>query len=368
VRPGGITESSLPVLVGREGSASPRPFRGLIDEVRIFNRTLSDAEIQGLYQSIPAEEQLTDVPEPQAGGAPQEGTSGDIRVISAQLSPNAPALGDLLTLTTTVVNFGDAAGETVLEVTADKVVVATQTIQVDLQQTKSVQFTFPASKAGSVLVAVGGIEQTINVADTTGGVIRVGPTVRLSANQTVVTNSQDAIVDLFWDNSALNEVTMKIEVTVDVPTGLYLYSQQGGMACAAGTCKGLFSAPPGKVRNLPIIVKADAKGDYFLHLLGRYWPEGDPDQWNPISLTTPIKVREASPAPADPEPTNSKQVEESVIDPTNPLPMTERTNPFFTPWGLAAMSLGAIVIVVLGSYWAIRAFRPDISIGPFNVN
>ena len=49
LRPGGITESSLNVLIGREASHLPRPFKGLIDEVEIFNRPLAAAEIQSIF-------------------------------------------------------------------------------------------------------------------------------------------------------------------------------------------------------------------------------------------------------------------------------------------------------------------------------
>jgi hypothetical protein len=51
VRPGGITQSSLNVLIGRENSHRPRPFKGLIDQVRIFNRALSSDEIKAIIES-----------------------------------------------------------------------------------------------------------------------------------------------------------------------------------------------------------------------------------------------------------------------------------------------------------------------------
>jgi hypothetical protein len=49
LRPGGITQSNLNVLIGREDSHLPRPFKGLIDEVEIFNRPLSATEIQSIF-------------------------------------------------------------------------------------------------------------------------------------------------------------------------------------------------------------------------------------------------------------------------------------------------------------------------------
>jgi hypothetical protein len=49
VRPGGITQSDLNVMIGREDSFFPRPFKGLIDEVEIFNRPLAAAEVQAIF-------------------------------------------------------------------------------------------------------------------------------------------------------------------------------------------------------------------------------------------------------------------------------------------------------------------------------
>ena len=75
------------------------------------------------------------------------------------------------------------------------------------------------------------------------------------------------------------------------------------MACAAGRCQGSFTAPPGSVRNMPIIIKADSPGNYFIHMNGRYWPENDRDGWTPMSLSTPIRVgggfAQAARCPAD---------------------------------------------------------------------
>ena len=102
------------------------------------------------------------------------------------------------------------------------------------------------------------------------------------------------------------------------------------MACAAGTCKGLFTAPPGTVRNLPMIVKADQIGEYFIHLLGRYWPEGDPDAWNPISLTTPITVKSISSNPGDSSPTNQEKV--AAVGQQGGQPGDSLISDGVTPW------------------------------------
>jgi hypothetical protein len=49
--PGAITATSRNVFIAREDSYLPRPFNGLIDEVAIFSRALSAAEIQAIYNA-----------------------------------------------------------------------------------------------------------------------------------------------------------------------------------------------------------------------------------------------------------------------------------------------------------------------------
>ena len=49
MRSGGIRTSDVNVLIGREDSTSPRPFPGVIDEVEIFNRVLTEEEIHAIF-------------------------------------------------------------------------------------------------------------------------------------------------------------------------------------------------------------------------------------------------------------------------------------------------------------------------------
>ena len=168
--------------------------------------------------------------------------------------------------------------------------------------------------------------------------IPVGPTVRLRPNRTVITSSQDAIIDMFWDNSIINEATYILEVTVDVPTGLYLYSADGAMGCGAGTCKGLFEIPPGSVRTLPLIVKADEVGEKFIHMTGRYFPQGNPELWNPISLTTPIDVQAKSESTGPPTP---------VPPPSQPTPTPAPEPGLGVPLWIVVVAIVAVVVVLI---------------------
>jgi hypothetical protein len=291
-----------------------------------------------------------------------------VRVVSMRVSPDKPSVGDAVEVNVTVVNFATSAETYTLELSVTGIVVDSQTVELAPQQSKEVLLSFKASKEGQRTLAVGNIEQTVLVtavqADETEAKMRVGTTVRLQASKTVVTKDEDALVDLFWDNSVLNEKTVVIEVLVQVPTGLYLHSEVGAMACSAGTCKGSFSAPPGSARNMPIIVKADAVGDYFLNLNGRYWPEGEKDAWNPVNLSTPVYVREVSRNPKQPDSAGNTNTETPSTPPVqstservpaqtqSPAPLEESE----TKWWLESQALVLWLIIALVII-AVAAFR-----------
>jgi len=127
---------------------------------------------------------------------------------------------------------------------------------------------------------------------------RVGPTVVLRPVVDVIEKGQDGIVELYMDNPALNDVVLHLEAHVMVPTGIHIYSEQYAWATAAGVAYApLFEIPPGTARTISIHVKADETariGSYTLHFSGLYYPGNNKDLYNPISLTYPVTVKEAS--------------------------------------------------------------------------
>ena len=293
----------------------------------------------------------------------QEDDGADVMVVSMDVAPEAPTPGDTITVEATLVNFGSTAATELLELHANGVVVDTATVSLATRENKDVRFSFEADDIGDVVIVLDEVTREVRVVEPDQPVIRIGPSVRLDVRQDVITADQNALIDLFWDNSALNDQVFEIELAVDVPSGLFLYSEDGAMACAAGRCKGLFSAPPGDVRNMPLTVKADRIGEYFIHMNGRYWPEGNKDRWNPISLSTGLTVTEPSSDTAPPE---APTPDEETPPPPPPPPCDD--------WWrcpsaaqIALMALVALAVVALAAIWAIpralKAGRPKIDIG-----
>lgn len=125
-------------------------------------------------------------------------------------------------------------------------------------------------------------------------VFRVGPTVRLRPLNSEIDQSADGIVELFMNNPSLNDVSLEVDMTVSVPSGIYVYGEEGGMSGGAGTVTGHFSVPPGSSRTITMHVKGEETGTFPVHFSGMYWPGDDKDKWNPISLDSSFKVNEPS--------------------------------------------------------------------------
>lgn len=126
---------------------------------------------------------------------------------------------------------------------------------------------------------------------------RVGPTVVLRPVTSVIERNQDGIVELYMDNSALNDVTLTVEARIEVPSGLHVYGQGFGSASAAGVVMGSFEVPPGTARTISVNVKADETariGSNSIKFGGLYYPGDNKDNFQPLSLTYGITVKEAS--------------------------------------------------------------------------
>ncbi len=126
---------------------------------------------------------------------------------------------------------------------------------------------------------------------------RVGPTVRIRPLNDEINKNQDGMVEIYFDNPGLNDVSLTVDARISVPSGIHVYGQGFGQAAAAGMVYGMFEVPPGSARTINIVIKAEKVGDFSAQFTGTYYPDGNKDAYQPISLTHPFKVTAAS---ADP--------------------------------------------------------------------
>jgi len=150
----------------------------------------------------------------------------------------------------------------------------------------------------AAIVVVMSVSVTASEAAPAEEKFRVGPTVVLRPVVDVIEKGQEGIVELYMDNPSLNDVVLHLDAHIIVPAGIHIYSEQYAWATAAGVAYApAFEIPPGTARTISIHVKADKTariGSYTLHFSGLYYPGNNKDLYNPISLTYPITVKEAS--------------------------------------------------------------------------
>jgi hypothetical protein len=173
---------------------------------------------------------------------------------------------------------------------------------------------------------------------TTPGKFRVGPSITLRPVTEVIDTNQDGIVELFMTNPTLNDVTLTVDAQVKVPSGIHVYGESFGQGSGAGVVAGTFTVPPGTSRTIIVTVKADKSariGSHTLSFTGLYWPGNDKDNYQPLSLTYSVMVKEPSKDP------------ESAPSNANAVPKTEAAGKEIPlTWIiLAAVILGGIAVI-----------------------
>ena len=138
---------------------------------------------------------------------------------------------------------------------------------------------------------------------------RIGPTVRLRPVNDLINAEQDGLVEVLFRNPQLNDATMVVDLTVFIPSGFHIYGEGMATDVAAGAASGTYEVPPGQSRTVFLNLKAEKVGRSTLQFSGLYWPKGNKDLFNPISLTHPFEVIHPSAdpyaPPAAPAPTQA---------------------------------------------------------------
>ena len=270
-------------------------------------------------------------------------------VANLVVEPSETTVGRTVTIKANVTNTGDAEGTYTANLEINGKVEDSQDVTLAAGQTQIVEFTYTPSSEATYAVTIGGATATLKVTlPATEAKFRVGPVVKLRPVTDEIDSSHDGLVELFFSNPSLNDVTLQVEVYVSVPSGIHVHGEGFGLAAAAGTVYGQFTTPPGTARTIYLNIKADETAvgkKLFIHFEGLYWPGDNKDAYNPISLTHPLKVIEASPNPGDPSLTNPDDV---------PLPAPP-PGPSNIWWGIWVGWWIILAVVVLGGIATIVA-------------
>ena len=142
------------------------------------------------------------------------------------------------------------------------------------------------------------------------GAFRTGPTIALRPVNDVISWNQDGLVEVLFRNPILNDLAMEVELSVSIPSGFHLYGDGLATDVAAGTASAHYVVAPGHSRTIYLSIKAAKTGQTTIHFSANYWPADNKDLFNPISLSHPFTVTEASSDPLKP-PSNTGKPEES---------------------------------------------------------
>lgn len=176
---------------------------------------------------------------------------------------------------------------------------ANQSVNKSVNQSANKSINQPVNQSVSNETCLTNVTETESAVPVQEQKFRVGPTVTLRPVNDVITENEDGIVELYIDNPSLNEVTLNVDARISVPAGIHVYGQGFAQTGAAGTVYGIFSMPPGSARTIYINIKGEKVGTSTIHFSGLYWPGDNKDDYNPISLSHPFVVEQASKNPGE---------------------------------------------------------------------
>lgn len=284
----------------------------------------------------------------QADNTTEEATA-TFEVTNLVIEPSETTVGRTVTIKANVTNTGNIEGTYAASLEINGKVEGSQNVTLADGQTKLIEFTYTPSSEATYAVTIGGATATFKVTlPATEAKFRIGPVVKLRPVTDEIDSSHDGLIELFFSNPSLNDVTLQVEMYVSVPSGIHVHGEGFGLAAAAGTVYGQFTTPPGTARTVYLNIKADetaAGKKLFIHFEGLYWPGDNKDAYNPISLTHPLKVIEASPNPGDASLTNPGD----VPPPAPPPGPDNRWMRIWVGWWII------LVVVVLGGIATIVA-------------
>lgn len=183
-------------------------------------------------------------------------------------------------------------------------------------------------------------------------VLREGMQVRLQNVVDTITTSQDGHIELSFRNPPVNDCTVEADLRITVPQNIIPLAKEGAISGTASTLNAFVEAPEGSERSLKMDFKGQEIGEYFISFSGTYWPKGNKDRFQPITLQQKLTVESPSDPetiPVDPVITPPVPTPASATAPTPtsaPAPETAADDFPLDTWLIVLIVLVVLVVIV----------------------
>ena len=125
-------------------------------------------------------------------------------------------------------------------------------------------------------------------------VLREGMQVQLQNVLDTIEKERDGHLELSFRNPAVNSCTVEADLRITVPQNIIVIGKEGVSSGGAGTLNAVVKIPEGGERVLAMDLKGMRKGSYIMSFRGTYWPQGNKDLYQPITLQQTLTVIEPS--------------------------------------------------------------------------
>ena len=221
-----------------------------------------------------------------------------------RIEPQQVEQGGQASIIVDVVNAGDTQSSLTINLQVDGQVFTTRTIQVPAGGRVAETFTTPPVEPGIHSVQVGDAEARFVVVGPEAAppqqeqcVLREGMQVRLQNIVSTIQTTQDGHIELSFRNPPVNDCTVVADLRITVPQNIIPIAKEGAISGTAATLNAFVEALQGAERALKLDFKGQEVGEYFINFSGTYWPKGNKDLLQPITLPQKLIVE----SPSDPE-------------------------------------------------------------------
>jgi hypothetical protein len=214
-------------------------------------------------------------------------------------------------------------------------------------------FTAPATASTGTDATIGSVSERAVVADNDSD-FRVGPDVSLTPAEGSITEDEPGQIELFVNNPQVNDATLVAEVKISVPRGVRMTGADLASGSGAKTVVAQYTIPPGTSRTITMNVYPSETGDVAVDGRVLYWPEGNKDAFNQLSMSNTFTVTSVPDAPDNavgPGQTNERTTTTEVPPPPDGPGIIEQIISGVAGSFIGLVAVGGLSVAVVVFAW-----------------